>query len=173
MTQPMGPDATDTGIIIECDLEQRPELVWQALTDPDLVTEWLGPNTLRPQMDTRFTVQLEPGEGGPVTCQILEAIPYERLSYSWVSPGAPPEEPLDTVVTFELTRTQGNGTRLQVTHDRRDIHMPAHPVAMTAVGRTLAQIRPNGRISGRKFHARPSLFIHRTLLIATSTRRAA
>ncbi len=173
MTQPMGPDAMDKGIIIECDLEQRPELVWQALTDPDLVTEWLGPNNLRPEMDTRFTVQLESGEGGPVTCQILEAIPYERLSYSWVSPGATPEEPLNTVVTFELTRTPGNGTRLQVTHDRGDVHRPAQPVAMTAVGRTLSCIRPQGRMSGRKIQARSSLFVHRALLIATSTRRAA
>jgi uncharacterized protein YndB with AHSA1/START domain len=46
MTQPTRLNTTDEAVTIECDLEQSPELVWQALIDPDLVGEWLGPISL-------------------------------------------------------------------------------------------------------------------------------
>jgi uncharacterized protein YndB with AHSA1/START domain len=173
MTQPRRPNTMDNEIIIECDLEQRPELVWEALTDPDLVAEWLGPNTLRPDMSTLFTVQLKPGEGGPVTCRVLEAIPCERLSYSWACPGTASEEPLDTVVTFELARTPSNGTHLQVTHDRPGARLSPPPVTMMVAGRDLTQIRPHRRMSGRVVPSRAGGSVHQPLQISTVIRRAA
>ena len=35
---------TDDAIITECDLDEKPEKVWRALTEPDLVQSWLLPD---------------------------------------------------------------------------------------------------------------------------------
>jgi uncharacterized protein YndB with AHSA1/START domain len=124
-------------------------------------------------MDTLFTVQLEPGEGKPVTCKVLEAVPYERLSYSWVSPRPNPDAPLDTIVTFELARTPDNGTRLLVTHAGRDVRMRMLPVTNMKASHNLAQIGPHGRKSGRKVRNRPEQYPRQHQLMSTSMRRAA
>jgi uncharacterized protein YndB with AHSA1/START domain len=68
----------------------------------------------------RFTFQTTPGGAwdGVIHCQVLEATPNERLVYAWkgghegnVGYGSP----LDTVVTFSLSRVE-SGTRLRLVH---------------------------------------------------------
>ena len=73
-----------------------------------------------PVAGKRFTYQTTPaGEwGGVIRCQVLEAVPNERLVYAWkgghegnIGYGSP----LDTVVSFTLSRVE-NGTRVRLVH---------------------------------------------------------
>ena len=87
----------------------------------ELIGRWLRmtPTGFEPVTGKHFTFQTTPGGAwdGVINCEVLEAIPNQRLAYSWkgghesnVGYGAP----LDTVVTFILSKAQ-NGTRLSAT----------------------------------------------------------
>jgi uncharacterized protein YndB with AHSA1/START domain len=101
-------------IAFEFDLHHAPEKVWRALTDPELLTEWLLPIVdlkldLQPGADFALKTQPYPGWDGTVNCQILEVETHRKLSYAWVVGGMG----LDTVVTFTLTPTE-TGTHLSL-----------------------------------------------------------
>jgi uncharacterized protein YndB with AHSA1/START domain len=86
-------------------------MVWRALTDPVLLTEWLLPVVgLTLEAGAEFSLKTEPKPGwdGTVSCRFLEIEAERALSYSWVVGNF-----LDTVVTFALTPT-GSGTRLSI-----------------------------------------------------------
>jgi uncharacterized protein YndB with AHSA1/START domain len=110
--------ATDTtvrsqteALSFDFDLHHRPEKVWRALTQPELLAEWLLPvvdGTLDPGAAFTFKTQPYPGWDGTVHCRMLEIEPLRKLSYTWVV-----GEMLDTVVTFTLTPT-ASGTRLSL-----------------------------------------------------------
>jgi uncharacterized protein YndB with AHSA1/START domain len=92
----------------EWELQHRPEKVWRALTDPELLAEWLLPvveGKLEPGSAFTYRTQPYPGWDGRVDCRILEMEAHRKLSYAWAVPF------LDTVVTFTLTPT-ATGTRL-------------------------------------------------------------
>ena len=97
----------------EFDLAHPPEKVWRALTDPELLAEWLLPVVelkldLEPGAAFTFKTQPYPGWDGIVNCQMLEIEAQRKLSYRWVVGFG-----LDTVVTFTLTPT-ASGTRLSL-----------------------------------------------------------
>ena len=95
-------------ISFEFDLHHLPEKVWQALTDPALLAEWLLPVTdLELDPGAPFTLKAppQPGWDGIVHCRFLEIEAQRKLSYTWVVGD------IDTVVTFTLTPT-ASGTRL-------------------------------------------------------------
>ena len=96
-------------ITFEFDLAHSPKKVWRALTDPELLAEWLLPVIdlkLEPGAPFTFKTQPYPGWDGTVDCRVLEIDAPKTLSYSWVVGGM-----LDTVVTFTLTPT-ASGTHL-------------------------------------------------------------
>jgi uncharacterized protein YndB with AHSA1/START domain len=96
----------------EFDLPHAPEKVWRALTDPELLAEWLLPVVdLKLEPGAAFTFKAPPVAGGDgvVKCQIREIEPLKRLGFSWVF------DEMDTVVTFTLSPT-ASGTRLSVVH---------------------------------------------------------
>lgn len=120
MTLPTTDDDTQS-IIVEYELAHPPAKVWRALTDSKLVASWLMPNDLRPEIGHRFTFRAQPipGWDGICHCEVLEAKPNERLSYTWR--GGSDENPrygsrLDTVVTWTLTPTSSGGTHLRLVH---------------------------------------------------------
>ena len=97
-------------ISFEFDLHHSPEKVWRALTDPELLTQWLLPAIglqLEPGAEFMFKTQPYPGWDGTVNCRFLEIEPQRKLSYTWTVPF------LDTVVTFTLTPS-ALGTRLSL-----------------------------------------------------------
>ena len=99
----------------------RPEVLWKALTDGELMARWLmRPSGFAPVTGTHFTFQTTPSGpwDGTIHCEVLQVVANERLAYSWkgghecnVGYGSL----LDTVVTLTLTKVQG-GTRLQLVH---------------------------------------------------------
>jgi len=104
--------ATPRGDSVALDLELRhpPEKVWRALTDPELMAEWLMPVIgfeLAPGAEFVLRTQPQPGWDGTVSCRVLEIEPLRTLRYTWTVPF------LDTVVTFTLAPTEA-GTRLTI-----------------------------------------------------------
>jgi uncharacterized protein YndB with AHSA1/START domain len=102
-------------IVVDYDLPHPPEKVWRALTDGNLLAEWLMPNDFRPLLGHRFTFRTRPMPGfdGIIHCEVLELEPPARLRYSWR--GGSGENALDTIVTWTL-QPGGSGTRLQLEH---------------------------------------------------------
>jgi uncharacterized protein YndB with AHSA1/START domain len=109
-------------IAVEEVFPHAPETIWKALTTGELISRWLMmPTTgFEPVKGKCFTFQTTPAGAweGVIHCQVLEAMPNERLVYSWkgghegnVGYGSR----LDTVVTWTLSRVE-NGTRLRLVH---------------------------------------------------------
>jgi uncharacterized protein YndB with AHSA1/START domain len=109
-------------IVVEEVLPHAPEMIWKALTSGELMGRWLHmtPTGFEPVKGKHFTYQTTPAGAwdGVIHCQVLEAVPNQRLVYSWkggheanVGYGSR----LDTVVTFTLSRVEA-GTRLRVVH---------------------------------------------------------
>lgn len=108
-------------IVVDEILPHAPETIWKALTTGELIARWLmAPTGFEPVKGKRFTYQTTPAGAwdGTIHCQVLEVMPHERLVYAWtgghegnVGYGAP----LDTVVTWALSRTEG-GTRVRLIH---------------------------------------------------------
>jgi Uncharacterized conserved protein len=95
-------------LTFEFELDHALEIVWRALTDPALLSQWLLPVTnLQLAPGATFTLQAppQPGWDGTVNCRFVEIEPTRKLRYAWRVGD------LDTVVTFELAPT-ANGTRL-------------------------------------------------------------
>jgi len=90
-----------------------PERVWQALTDPASLADWLMPNDFRAVVGHQFQFKVAPTRAwnGIVDCTVLVVEPARRLSYSWRNARAG----IDTVVTWTLAPHEG-GTRLVLAH---------------------------------------------------------
>ncbi len=84
-----------------------PQRVWRALTDPDLLAQWLMPNDFAPRIGHAFTFRTDPAPGfdGVVRCEVIELEAPRRLAFTWKG------GPIDTVVRFTLSPERA-GTRL-------------------------------------------------------------
>ena len=109
--------ATEAPLSFECELDDPPEKVWRALSEPELLAAWLMPNDIRPEPGERFTLA---GPAAPIECKVLDAEPGKLLRFSWrEQPGADAVEfpAFDSIVTFTLAPTAAGGTQLRIVHD--------------------------------------------------------
>jgi uncharacterized protein YndB with AHSA1/START domain len=145
------PDTQD--IVVDEVLPHAPELVWKALTTPELIGRWLkmplaGFEAVKGRQFT-FKTTAAGAWDGVIHCQVLEVIRNERLVYSWkgghagnVGYGAP----LDTVVTWTLSKA-GNGTRLHLVHS--GFVTPTNDTALKNMGEGWKKVVPTiGVIAG-------------------------
>ncbi len=99
-------------LTFEFDLPHAPAKVWRAISEPELLGQWLLPVfgfSLAPGANFTFKTQPYPPWDGTVNCRILESDAQRTLSYAWVVGGMG----LDTVVTFTLTPSE-SGTHLSL-----------------------------------------------------------
>lgn len=100
-------------------LPHPPELVWDYLTKPELLAQWLMETDFQPVVGHKFQFRTKPkikfGFDGTVYCEVLELIPFERLVYSWKG-GMSNEKPsLDSLVVWTLVPS-AEGTSLTLEH---------------------------------------------------------
>ncbi|HEX5208018.1 MAG TPA: SRPBCC domain-containing protein [Steroidobacteraceae bacterium] len=139
------PDSSDA-LVFECDLEESPEKVWRALTEPALLEAWLT-TAGRPVSDSGIDSgggadpggrgkELQPPPTLPGTernrndrkstrvgsseYEILTAEPHHLLRYRWrdreSGVGEPAGREVHSVVTVELAPCPTGGTHLRLTH---------------------------------------------------------
>ncbi len=104
------PKGQTSSLEFEFDLPHAPHKVWRALTEPELLSQWLLPvleHRLEPGAAFRFQAPPQGDWDGSVQCRFIEIETHRKLSCSWVVGD------LDTVVTFTLTPTD-SGTRLSI-----------------------------------------------------------
>ena len=100
----MNEAAATLSVVIERELPHPPEKIWRALTQPQLIAEWLMQNDFAPAVGHRFRFR---ADWGAVDCEVLAIVPGKKLSYAWAAFG------LESVVTWTLTPTS-RGTQLQM-----------------------------------------------------------
>ena len=133
-------------IVVEETLAHAPEIVWKALTTGALIGRWLmEPKGFEPVEGKEFTFQTTPaGEwDGVIRCRVLQVVPNESIAYAWKG-GHPGNvgygSPLDTVVTWTLTKTEG-GTRLRLVH--AGFVTPTNDSALKSMGEGWKKVVPN------------------------------
>ncbi len=114
--------ASDTAeIVVDETFPHSPGVIWKTLTDGELIARWLmRPIGFEAAPGSRFMYQTTPAGqwDGVILCRVLEAVPNERLVYSWKSGHESNEgygAPLETVVTWTLSAVAG-GTRVRLVH---------------------------------------------------------
>jgi uncharacterized protein YndB with AHSA1/START domain len=96
-------------VVVESYFEFSPAILWDALTDPDLVSGWLAPATIDPQLGGEFTLEWAYPTGVRVlTGQLSIFEPYRRIEFA---------DPIGIVITVELTELAA-GLRGTSTHVR-------------------------------------------------------
>ena len=100
--------------------QQQPSEVWEYLTKPELIEQWLTKNDFKPVVGYKFQFTSSPkadsDKPNNAYCRVLEIIPHKLLSYSWRKGINEKEITVDSVVTWTLTKKNG-GTELQLQHN--------------------------------------------------------
>src|SRR5690242_9528094 len=82
------------------------EMVWEYLTNAELMAQWLMKNDFQPIVGHEFQFRTNPIPSldidGIMYCTVLEIIPFKKLSYSWKAGPGGGKITLDTVVVWEL-----------------------------------------------------------------------
>ena len=95
------------------------EIVWDYLTKPELIKLWLMETDFKPEQGAAFQFRTKPmpnfNFNGIVQCEVLEIIPFKKLSYSWKGGDNNGNVSLDSVVIWTLTE-KDNGTKLVLDH---------------------------------------------------------
>lgn len=104
--------ATETrSVVVERELPYPPEKIWRALTQPQLIEEWLMKNDFKPVVGHGFN--LHGDWGGVLDCEVLAVEPNKTLSYTWNFAHDDTAYDLTSVVTWTLIPTS-TGTRLRM-----------------------------------------------------------
>ena len=98
---------------------QPPAEVWEYLTKPELIEQWLMKNDFQPIVGHQFNFLTRPLPNfdfdGIVYCTVLEVVQNQRLSYSWKGGPGDGKITLDSVVVWILTPND-KGTELELIH---------------------------------------------------------
>lgn len=99
--------------------EQSPNVLWEYLTQADLIALWLMPNNFKLILGHEFQFQTKPIPSldldGIFHCKVLEIIPFQKLIYSWKGGSGNGVFSLDTVVEWNIEK-YGNGSKLLLKH---------------------------------------------------------
>jgi len=100
--------------------KQSPKKVWEYLTRPELIEQWLMKTDFQPVVGRKFsfTFAAKPGSKykGEVNCEVLEVKPFTKLSYSWNGGTNDDSRTFTSIVVWTLI-AKGNETELQLQHN--------------------------------------------------------
>ena len=96
------------------------EKVWECLTTPELISQWLMKNDFKPIVGHKFQFHTRPipkmGFDGIVNCRsAVEIIPNTKLVYTWKGGPKPGIVELDTILIWTLT-AKDEGTEIILEH---------------------------------------------------------
>jgi uncharacterized protein YndB with AHSA1/START domain len=138
--------AKERSMTFECELPEPPEKVWRALTTPEIVSEWLAPTDLRPEVGAKFAIHDNTVGSDPVECEVLSVEPERSIVFGWRDADAR-RDGLDSTVTFEIAGTDSGGTHLSIVHEVR--YAARSAVAATAMHCATAMAANDNRIELR------------------------
>ena len=99
---------------------QTPEAVWEYLTQPELMEQWLMKCDFKPVVGHKFSFMHKPKNESNykdiVKGEVLEVTPFSRLSYSWITGTKDGQKEFTSTVVWKLMPKEG-GTELQLIHD--------------------------------------------------------
>ena len=87
--------------------------VWEYLTQPELLEQWLMKTGFQLQIGHKFSFTNKSGK--VTTCEVLEIVPNKLLSYSWKVKDTNNKIAVDSKVIWTLTEQHG-GTELHLNH---------------------------------------------------------
>lgn len=93
---------------------QSPQEVWEYLTKPELIEQWLMKSDFQPIPGHKFCFTSP--NGMEHYCEVLEIKPFTRLSYTWQRKSAKDGNPFNSKVVWTLT-PKDNGTELLLVHN--------------------------------------------------------
>ena len=98
-------------LTIDRELPYAREKIWRALTQGELIREWLMDNDFEPVVGRRFNFRSTPMPqwDGVIESEVLVIEPGLKLVYSWVALG------LESTVTWTLSAT-ASGTLVRMEH---------------------------------------------------------
>ena len=95
------------------------ETVWEYLTKPELMEQWLMKNDFQPIIGFDFQFQTKPIPSldfdGICYCRVLEIVPFKKLSSSWKCGPGEGKITLDSIVVWKLQPTD-KGTEVFLEH---------------------------------------------------------
>jgi uncharacterized protein YndB with AHSA1/START domain len=99
---------------------QSPQEVWEYLTKPELIEQWLMKTDFQPTVGHKFSFthasKNESPYDGATQCEVLEVEPFAKLSYSWKGGLKDGSRTYDSKVIWTLVPKE-NGTELQLEHN--------------------------------------------------------
>ena len=100
--------------------KHSPREVWEYLTQPELIEQWLMKCNFKPVKGHKFQFTFIPKPDskyeGIVDCEVLEVKPFTRLSYSWNGIMKDKSRTFNSIVAWTLL-PKDNGTELQLEHN--------------------------------------------------------
>ncbi|QPC88009.1 polyketide cyclase [Mesorhizobium sp. NBSH29] len=103
-----GAGASGDTLEFEVDLAEPAEKVWRAITQPEIMAEWLG-RTLGPvEQGARFTLS---DKQTTIDCEVLAVDVGRSVRYAWHDDAG-----VASIVSFELQPDATGGSRLRIRH---------------------------------------------------------
>ncbi|WP_329312525.1 MULTISPECIES: SRPBCC domain-containing protein [unclassified Streptomyces] len=110
-----------TTVRVDQFLPHTPGKVWRALTEPELIAQWLMPCDFRLEVGHRYTMTTAPrpntGFSGTTAAEVLAFEPGRMLAVRWQD--ASGTNRADWTITWTLA-PEGRGTRLFLVHEGFD-----------------------------------------------------
>ncbi|MFE6038707.1 SRPBCC domain-containing protein [Streptomyces sp. NPDC056452] len=141
MTMPQAPDEPDdddlTTIRVDHFLAHPPAKVWRALTEPELIAQWMMPGDFRLEVGHRYTMTAVPRPNtnfsGTIQAEVLAYDDERMLSVRWQDAVESRGNAADWTITWTL-EPEGRGTRLFLVHAGFDPDDPAQQMAHRIMG---------------------------------------
>jgi len=92
---------------------QAPQEVWDYLTKPELMEQWMMPSDFKPIVGHHF--RFTNPNNTFVVCEVLEVKPFTNLAYVWKNDWTKTKTPYTSKVSWTLTPVD-TGTELVLVH---------------------------------------------------------